>query len=117
MADEGFLGIKKENFGNLLSALSCAAVGTLFVSIGLQKYYVRSYDLVYQIPYLLVFNPLELVSLGFGFVFLVSAIFFIRNAFVGDFFVSGDKEWPIGSKFCIFLILLWIFVHVIATFL
>jgi len=117
MADEEFIGIRKEKIRDLVSALLCAAVGTLFVNIGLKKYYILSYDPIYQVTHILFFDPLVLASIGFGFVFLVSAVFFIRNAFIGDFFVPGTPEWPIGSKFCIFLVLLWIFVHLITRFL
>ncbi|MDD1702325.1 MAG: hypothetical protein LUQ31_05035 [Methanoregula sp.] len=122
MTDKDFLGIQKEKITPLISALLCAAVGSLFVSIGLQntglqRYYLSWDNPLYQIVHILIFEPFVLVSLGVGFVFLVSAIFFLRNAFEGEFFVVGNADWPTGSKFCIFLVVLWIAIHAISGFL
>ena len=62
MADQEFIGIRKEKISDLVSALLCAAVGMLFVNIGLKKYYIMSYDPIYQVTHILFFDPLVLAS-------------------------------------------------------
>jgi len=103
--------VKWERISNLVSALLCAATGMLFISIGLKHPLIGSYEIIPFFMQVLVYEPLTLAGLGIGFVFLVSAIFFIRNAFEGDFFLTGSHDWPTGSKFCVFLLILWIIMY------
>ncbi|MBP2133290.1 hypothetical protein J2128_001244 [Methanomicrobium sp. W14] len=107
------LGLKPGKIQNLVAALLCAAVGMLFISIGLGGHYGISYEIIPQMLDILVFTPVYLSGTGLGIVFLVSSVFFVREAFSGGIFSPGTEGWPEGSKFCIFLVILWILVYVL----
>jgi len=100
VTEKQFFEIQYDKLLNLVAGLASAAVGMMLVNLGLTAIFQTS-------DFLLASNkPLMYSCLGFGLVFLVTSVFFIRDAFREGFFKSTTR-WPDGFTFCTAMVLLW----------
>jgi hypothetical protein len=104
--EKPFCGIPDQKLMNILAALGCAAVGMVFINLGLNSVvlaFIRSWLSE-------GLSPLQYSFMGFGFVFLVISAFFIHEAFKNGFF-NSDSLMKDGKRFCLSLILLWLLLY------
>ena len=96
--DEKIIGVPRQKFGELLASLICAAVGMIFINLGL-------------IGGIAIFPPVKYSFAGFGIVFLVVSIFFIYDVFRGGFF-NPESAWEDAMRFNKVIGLLWLILFI-----
>ncbi|WP_048149779.1 hypothetical protein [Methanolacinia paynteri] len=98
---EKIFGVPAKKMVNLLASLVCGAVGAVFLGFGLNER-ILEYGIFFRIV-----SPLQLSLIGIGFVFLVVAVFLVREAFRDGFF-DPESAWEDGIRFCEANILIWL---------
>lgn len=98
---EKIYGVPARKMVNLLTSLLCAAVGMLLLGFGLNGGIVE-FGMFFRI-----LSPVQYSLIGIGFVFLVTSVFFVREAFRGGFF-DPESTWEDGVRFCEANILIWL---------
>ena len=104
--EKPFCGIPDQKLMNILAALACAAVGMMFINLGLNSVVLTSG----RSWFIGGLSPVQYSFMGFGFVFLGVSVFFIHEAFKNGFF-NPDSIMKDGKRFCLALLLLWLVLY------
>ena len=86
--EKSFYGIPEQKMVNLLAALASAAVGAIFINLSLNSIVLNSGHGVF----IGGLSPIQYSFAGFGFIFLIVSVLFVREAFRNGFFSSGNPR-------------------------